>query len=177
MAYSLSNESQLNTSAGDRKVDSKFMFAEYAISLEPVVKEKYKEKISVIGIDHFSFRCRNVSKNVCLKLKPVIYYLTSFLTQATTQIRSLTLFRLGSFGTILARGHIWAHCAPPPLLLLYLWSNYNQTWHDGTLGQNLSKAIKILLTSSLGGEYDVIKPCLISFQVKIQVPLFLVQWS
>ena len=27
--------------------------------------------------------------------------------------------------------------------LLYLWSNYNQTWHDGTLGQNLSKPIKI----------------------------------
>ena len=100
MASSLSKESQLNTSAGDRKVDSKLMFAEYAISLEPVVKEKYKEKISVIGIDHFSFRCRNVSKNVCLKLKAVIYYLTSFLTQATTQIRSLTLFRLGSFGTM-----------------------------------------------------------------------------
>ena len=96
----LSKESQGNTSAGDRKVHSNLMFAEYAISLEPVVKEKYKEKISVIGIDHFPFRCRN-SKNVCLKLKPVmIYYLTSFLTQATAQIRSLTLLRLGSFGTI-----------------------------------------------------------------------------
>ena len=96
MASSLSKELQGNTSAGDRKVDSKLMFAEYAISLEPVVKEKYKEKISVIGIDHISFRCRNVSKNVCLTLKPVIYYLASFLTQAATQICSLTLFRLGS---------------------------------------------------------------------------------
>ena len=55
----------------------------------------------------------------------------------------------------------------PPLFLFYLWSNYNQTWLDGTLGQNLSKAIKILLTSSLGGKYDVIKPFLVSFQVKI----------
>ena len=70
-----------------------------------------------------------------------------------------------------------AHCCVPPLFLLYLWSNYNQTWHDGTLGQNLSKAIEILLTSSLGGKYDVIKPFLVSFQVKIRVPLFLVQCS
>ena len=45
----------------------------------------------------------------------------------------------------------------PPLFLHYLWSNYNQTWHDGTLGQNPSKAIKILLTSSPGGKHDVIK--------------------
>ena len=55
-----------------------------------------------------------------------------------------------------------AHCASP-LFLLYLWSSYNQTWHDGTLGQNLSKAIKVLLTSSLGGMYDVIKLLLVSF--------------
>ena len=158
MASSLSKKTQGNTSAGDRKVDSKLMFSEYAISLEPVVKKKYKEKISVIGIDHFSFRCRNFSKNVCLKLKPVIYCLTSFLTQATTQIHSLTLFRLGSFGTIRQGGTL---C--PPLFLLHLWSNNNQTWHDGTLEQNLSKAIKSLLTSSLGGKYDVIKPFLVSF--------------
>ena len=63
-----------------------------------------------------------------------------------------------------------AQCAPP-LFLLCLWSNYNQTWHDGTLGQNLSKVIKILLTSSLGRKYDVIKPFLLLFQVKIRVPL------
>ena len=112
MASSLSKESQGNTSAGDKKVHSKLMFAEYAISLEPVVKGKYREKMSVIGIDHFSFRCRNISENVCLKLKPVIiYHLTSFLTQATAQIRSLTLFRLGSFGTItLGGGHIVPLC-------------------------------------------------------------------
>ena len=36
------------------------------------------------------------------------------------------------------------------------------TLHDCTLGQNLSKAIKILLTSSLGGRYDVIKPFFVS---------------
>ena len=69
-----------------------------------------------------------------------------------------------------------AQCAPH-LFLLYLWSNYNQTWYDGTLGQNLSNVIKILLTSSVGGMYDVIKPFLVSFQVKIRVPLFFVQWS
>ena len=59
----------------------------------------------------------------------------------------------------------------PPLFLLYLWSNYNQTWHDGTLEQNLSKAVKILLTSSLGGKCDVIKLFSVSFQVKIRVLL------
>ena len=36
----------------------------------------------------------------------------------------------------------------PSLFLLYLWSNDNQTWYDGTLRQNLSKAVKILLTSA-----------------------------
>ena len=65
----------------------------------------------------------------------------------------------------------------PPLLLLFLWSNYNQTWHAGTLGQNLSKAIKILLMSSLGGKYDVIKLFLVLIQVKIRVSLSFVQWS
>ena len=65
----------------------------------------------------------------------------------------------------------------PPLFLLYLWSNYNQTWHDGTLEQSLLKAIKILLTSSLGGKYDVIKLFLVSFQVKIRVLLSFVQLS
>ena len=63
----------------------------------------------------------------------------------------------------------------PPLFLLYLWSNYNQTWHDGTLGQNLSKAIKILLTSSVRGKYEIIKLFSISFQVKIRVLLSFVQ--
>ena len=24
----------------------------------------------------------------------------------------------------------------PPLSLLYLWSNYHHTWHEGTLGQS-----------------------------------------
>ena len=65
----------------------------------------------------------------------------------------------------------------PPLFLLCLWSNYNETWHDSTLGQNLSKTIKILLTSSLGGKYDVIKLFLVLFQVKIRVSLSFVQWS
>ena len=57
------------------------------------------------------------------------------------------------------------------MFLLYLSSNYNQTWHDGTLGQNLLKAIKVLLTSSLGGKYNVIKLFLVAFQVKIRVSL------
>ena len=63
------------------------------------------------------------------------------------------------------------------MFLLYLWSNYNQTWHNGTLGQNFSKAIKILLTSSLGGKYDVIKLFLVSIKVKIRVSLSFVQLS
>ena len=43
--------------------------------------------------------------------------------------------------------------------------------------QNLSEAIKIFLMSSLGGKYDVIKLFLVSFEVKIRVPLSFVQWS
>ena len=39
------------------------------------------------------------------------------------------------------------------------------------------KAIKILTTSSPGGKYDMIKPFLVSFQVKIRVPLSFVQWT
>ena len=30
----------------------------------------------------------------------------------------------------------------PSLFLFYLWLNYHQTWHDGTLGQIFSKVIK-----------------------------------
>ena len=67
------------------------------------------------------------------------------------------------------------HCAP--LFLLYLWSDYNQTWRDGTLRQNLSKALKSLLTSSLWGKKEIIKLFLVSFEVRIQVPLSFVQWS
>ena len=45
------------------------------------------------------------------------------------------------------------------------------------LWDKLSKAIKILLTSSPGGKHDVIKPFLVSLQVKTRVPLSFVQWS
>ena len=100
---------------------------------------------------------------------------------------ALTLFRLGSFGTLRLEGSLFLFFSVSPLFvaggfsfslfLLYLWSNHNQTWHDGTLGQNLSKAIKLLLTPSLGGKYDVIKLFLVSFQVKIRVPLSFVQLS
>ena len=47
----------------------------------------------------------------------------------------LTLFRLGYFGKIWGEGALRPH--------------YHQAWHDGALGQNLSKALKTLLTSSL----------------------------
>ena len=42
--------------------------------------------------------------------------------------------------------------------LLYLLSNYYQTWHDGTLAQNLSKAVKVIsiMTSSLLGRVSKI---------------------
>ena len=46
---------------------------------------------------------------------------------------SLTLFRLGYFGTIV----------PPPTFLLYLLSNYHQTGHDSNMAQNLSRTIKV----------------------------------
>ena len=44
-------------------------------------------------------------------------------------------------------------------------------WHNGTLEQNLSKSIIILMTSSLSGKYDVIKQFSVSFQVKIRASL------
>ena len=61
-----------------------------------------------------------------------------------------------------------------PIPVGFFWNHIGWgggTWHDATPGQNLSKAIKILLTSSPGGKYDVIKPFLVSFQVKIRVSL------
>ena len=86
----------------------------------------------------------------------------------------------GTFINPIQAGVFWNHIGwggtlCPPLFLLCLWSNYNQTWHDSTRGQNLSKAIKRLLTSSLGHKYDVIKPFLVSFQVKIRIFLSLAE--
>ena len=109
----------------------------------------------------------------------------TFKNRLKTLIRKAEInYYLEAFNPIQA-GVFWNHrgwgggggTLSPPLFLLYLWSNYNQTWHDGTLGQNLSKAIKILLMSSLGGKYDVIKLFLVWFQVKIRVFLFCVQLS
>ena len=34
-----------------------------------------------------------------------------------------------------------AHCAPP--FLFYLLFNCHQIWHDSTMAQNLSKAVKV----------------------------------
>ena len=61
------------------------------------------------------------------------------------------------------------------MFFLSLWSNHNQTWHNGTLAQNLSKAFKILMTSSLSRVHDVIKQFLLWFEDKIRDPLFFVQ--
>ena len=44
-------------------------------------------------------------------------------------------------------GILCAH--PSPHVSLYLWFNHHLTWHDGTLAQNLLKALKILMTSPL----------------------------
>ena len=46
-------------------------------------------------------------------------------------------------------GVFWNHIGwgdtlrPPPPFLLYLLSNYHQTWHDSTMAQNLSRAVKV----------------------------------
>ena len=64
-----------------------------------------------------------------------------------------------------------------PMFLVYLWSNHHQVWHDGTLPQNLPKALKILMTSSLSRVYDVIKPFSLSFKVEILDPLSFVQFG
>ena len=47
------------------------------------------------------------------------------------------------------------------------------TKYDGTLGQQLAKALKILMTSSLSHVYDVIKQFSVSFEVEIRAPLYL----
>ena len=68
------------------------------------------------------------------------------------------------------------HNVPPsvsPLFVVQLQPNL-ACWYSG---QNLSKTIKLLLTSSPRGKYDVIKLFLVLFQVKIRVPLSFVQWS
>ena len=67
----------------------------------------------------------------------------------------------------------WRHNVPPPLVsplfVVQLQPNL-AWWYSGT---NLSKVIKSLLMSSLGGKYDVIKLFLVSFQVKIRFPYLL----
>ena len=55
------------------------------------------------------------------------------------------------------------------MFLLYLWSNYHQTWHDGTLELNL-KRIEKFDDSSLSRLYDVIKQFSVSFEVEIRAP-------
>ena len=53
----------------------------------------------------------------------------------------------------------------------------HQTWHDGTLAQNLSKAIKSFMTSLLFRVHHVIKQFLLSFEVEIRDPLSFVQFG
>ena len=40
-------------------------------------------------------------------------------------------------------GVFWNHIGWPPPFLLYLLSNYHQTWHASTMPQNLSKTVKV----------------------------------
>ena len=94
---------------------------------------------------------------------------SNLICMRTVEIRIINPIQAGVFWN-----HIgWRGTLCPPLFLLYLWSNYNQTWHGGTLGQNLSKAINILLTSSAGGKYDVIKPFLYHSKSKFEFPYLL----
>ena len=66
---------------------------------------------------------------------------------------ALTLFRLGSFGNHMG----WGAQSPPPPFLLYLLSNYHKTWHDSTMAQNLSRAVKVKsIMTSLSDAYDII---------------------
>ena len=63
------------------------------------------------------------------------------------------------------------------LFLIYLCSNHYHTWHDSSLTQNLSKALKFLMTSSLSRVYAVIKQFLLSFEFKIRDPLSFAQFD
>ena len=60
---------------------------------------------------------------------------------------------------------------------LYLWSNHQQTWHDGTLAQTFAKTLKVLMTSLLSHVYGIIKRFLVSFHVEIRDPLSFVQFG
>ena len=51
-----------------------------------------------------------------------------------------------------------------------------QTWHDGAVAQNLSKALKIVMTSLLLRVQDVIKQFTLSFEVETRDPLSAVQF-
>ena len=119
--------------------------------------------VTALHLKHFSWKSLDLwVRLMALFRKPV--HLKHFSWKSLDLwVRPMALIQAGVFWNHIRLGG--AQCAPPPspLFLLYLWSNYNQTWYDGTLGQNLSKVIKILLTSSLGGKYDVIKPFLVSY--------------
>ena len=69
----------------------------------------------------------------------------------------------------------WGGTFPPvsPLFVVQLRPNL-AWWYSGTKSL---KSHKILLPSSPGGTYDVIKPFLVLFHVKIRAPLSILQWS
>ena len=54
----------------------------------------------------------------------------------------------------------------PPVCPLFVVQSPPDFWQDGSLAQNLSKALKILMTSSLSCVYDVIKQFSASFKVR-----------
>ena len=62
-------------------------------------------------------------------------------------ISNLNSIQAGVFWNHIGWGGGGAHCVQCHILFLfYLWSNYSQTCHDGTLRQNRSKVVKNLLT-------------------------------
>ena len=67
----------------------------------------------------------------------------------------LNAFRLGYFGKI--------------KFLLYLWSSYYQSWHDGTLGQKSLKNIKKFDDIITMKSYDVIKLFSVLVEAKLDL--------
>ena len=114
-----------------------------------------RRKDWLLNLACLSFLCVTSLINVC-SADPLLFKRAAPYPKKRSNFWSLSWFlnkeqnKDVQLNPIQAGGHMFP---PPPLFLHYLWSNYNQTWHDSTLGQNLSKAIKILLTSSSRFQY------------------------
>ena len=71
-------------------------------------------------------------------MKQVFYCIIQTFKLKLPDLENINPIQAGVFSN-----HIdWGGDIVSPSVSHFLRFNYNQTWHDGTLGQNLSKAVK-----------------------------------